>query len=194
MTGRAGPGCRGWSAIWAPRAGAWTTERTWHPHGGEVAAAGRGRDAHERSRARLAWTRFGLPAKMRGMNTYGQRARDHWSRTDPARYRAIEDPETFFQTLGVQVEARIQDLTADLAGPDPVGEGYLAKVGRLNMARLRAEEVVVSDLVLIPAPLTGPGSDAQEDPELSDSEHPMAMVSEIQSQIDADRESDQPST
>ena len=38
-----------------------------------------------------------------------------------------------------------------LAGPDPVGEGYLEKVGRLNAARMQAEEVVLRELIL-PAP------------------------------------------
>ena len=36
-------------------------------------------------------------------------------------------------------------------GPDPVGEGYLEKVGRLNAARMQAEEIVLSELIL-PAP------------------------------------------
>ncbi len=31
-----------------------------------------------------------------------------------------------------------------LAGPDPVGEGYLEKVGRLNAARMQAEEKVLA--------------------------------------------------
>ncbi len=39
-----------------------------------------------------------------------------------------------------------------LAGPDSPGEGYLEKVARLNSARLRAEEIVLNDLVWLPAP------------------------------------------
>ncbi len=83
------------------------------------------------------------------MNKYAKRAKDHWETTDPERYRAIEDPETFFRDAGETVETQIQELAQRLAGPDPPGEEYLEKVGRLNMARLQAEEAVLADLVLI---------------------------------------------
>ena len=86
------------------------------------------------------------------MNKYGEIARSHWAKTDPARLAAIEDPETFFQTLGEQAESQIQELTQRLAGPDPPGEEYLTKVGRLNMARLQAEEAVLGELVWIASP------------------------------------------
>ena len=86
------------------------------------------------------------------MNRYGHLAMEHWARTDPARYATIEDPETFFADLGAQAEAQIQELADSLAGRDHPGEEYLAKVGRLNVARLRAEEVVLTDLVWIPGP------------------------------------------
>jgi len=77
---------------------------------------------------------------------------EHWARTDPARYATIEDPETFFADLGAQAESQIQELADSLAGRDHPGEEYLEKVGRLNVARLRAEEAVLSDLLWIPGP------------------------------------------
>lgn len=93
------------------------------------------------------------------MNRYGALAKNHWQNTDPKRYEAIENPETFFQELGEQTESEVQALAEHLAGPDRPGETYLEKVGRLNMARLQAEERVLSDLVWIaPSPL-------QEEPE-----------------------------
>jgi hypothetical protein len=91
------------------------------------------------------------------MNKYGKLARNHWAKTDPARYAAIEEPETFFRALGQQAESQIQELAQRLAGPDRPGEEYLQKVGRLNMARLQAEEAVLSELVWI----AGPGESEQ---------------------------------
>ena len=87
---------------------------------------------------------------MTAMNKYGAIARSHWARTDPARFQAIADPETFFANLGEQAENQVRQLAATLAGPDQPGEEYLQKVGRLNMARLQAEEVVLTALARAP--------------------------------------------
>jgi hypothetical protein len=86
------------------------------------------------------------------MNKYGELAKTHWAKTDPARYQAIGDPELFFATLGEQAENEIQELAQRLAGPDQPGEEYLEKVGRLNMARVQAEEAVLGELVWITPP------------------------------------------
>ena len=85
-------------------------------------------------------------------NKYSAIAKKHWTRTDPARVAAIPDSEAFFRELGEQVESQVQELAQTLAGPDQPGEEYLQKVGRLNMARLQAEERVLSDLVWISGP------------------------------------------
>lgn len=90
--------------------------------------------------------------KLTAMNKYGELARRHWTRSDPQRTAALEDPETFFHRLGEEAETEIQALSAQLAGPDQPGEEYLEKVGRLNMARLQAEEAVLQELILIPGP------------------------------------------
>jgi hypothetical protein len=84
------------------------------------------------------------------MNQYGTMARDHWARWLPDRYSQIQDPDSFFTTLGQEVAQQIGDLMLDLAGDDPPGEDYLAKVGRLHMARLQAEEMVLAERVLLP--------------------------------------------
>lgn len=94
------------------------------------------------------------------MNKYAKLAMSHWKRTDPDRYATIADPQTFFRELGQQAETQIQELAARLAGPDQPGEEYLQKVGRLNMARLQAEEAVLAELVLI----SGPEEDESPDP------------------------------
>jgi len=98
------------------------------------------------------------------MNKYGHLAMRHWQRTDPDRYRAIPDSERepFFSQLGEHAETEIQQLQDALAGPDPAAETYLAKVGRLNMARLQAEERVLGELILIPAPDTPEEEDFAE--------------------------------
>ena len=83
------------------------------------------------------------------MNEYGRMALDHWQRSLPQRYSQIEDPNSFFSTLGDQVATRIADLTLDLAGEDPPGETFMAKLGRLNNAAQRAREMVLPEMVLL---------------------------------------------
>jgi len=78
---------------------------------------------------------------------YSQIAQEHWRTTQPDRYRALEDPQTFFRQLGEEIETQVQELAQRLAGPDEPGEEYLQKVGRLNMARLQAEEAILAELV-----------------------------------------------
>ena len=81
------------------------------------------------------------------MNKYGRMAIRHWEKTDPDRFQQIpeSDRETFFTELGERAEMEIQQLQDQLAGPDPAGESYLEKVGRLNMARLQAEAMRLLD-------------------------------------------------
>ena len=81
------------------------------------------------------------------MNKYGKRAADQWKALNPASYEEIENPKEFFSTLGNQIESRVQELETVIAGPDSPGEGYLEKVGRLNMARLQAEEIALQEMI-----------------------------------------------
>jgi len=83
------------------------------------------------------------------MNEYGQMALDHWQRWLPQRFSQIEDPNSFFSTLGDQVATRIADLTLELAGEDPPGETFMTKLGRLNNAAQRARETVLPETVLL---------------------------------------------
>jgi len=91
------------------------------------------------------------------MNQYGQQAMNHWRAIAPVRFAEIENPQTFFELLGERVLTQVAALSGSLEGPDLPDETYLQKVGRLRMARLQAEEVVLSELVWI-------------EPELSDAE------------------------
>jgi hypothetical protein len=84
-------------------------------------------------------------------NPYGRLARKHWAMWRPNELSQIPDPAEFFSRLGLEAEAQIDQLAADLAGDDPGGEGYLEKVGRLRMARATAESQVLRELILLPA-------------------------------------------
>ena len=96
-------------------------------------------------------------------NPYGQMARKHWATWRPNELSQIPDPEEFFSRLGLEAEAQIDQLAADLAGDDPGGEGYLEKVGRLRMARATAESQVLRELILLPAEPGHPEYDPEDD-------------------------------
>jgi hypothetical protein len=93
------------------------------------------------------------------MNKYATMAADHWRRFLPTRYRQIPDPDSYFQTLGQEVEQEIAELTEALAGRDRPGEEYLDKVGRLTAAAQQARETVLAERVLLPAE---PGTEMDE--------------------------------
>ncbi|MGH9156117.1 MAG: TnpV protein [Acidimicrobiales bacterium] len=84
---------------------------------------------------------------MAAMNPYGRRAMEHLARNAPDRLAAMADPQTHFSELGELIAEQVLDLEQSLAGPTPPAETYPERVGRLNMARLRAEEVVFAELV-----------------------------------------------
>ena len=96
------------------------------------------------------------------MNEYGRMAQQHWQRWLPQRYSQIENPNSFFSTLGDQVSTRIADLTLDLAGQDPPGESFMDKLGQLNNAKQRAREMVLPEMVLLDPE---PGTDEDEEPQ-----------------------------
>jgi len=106
------------------------------------------------------------------MNHYAVMAQEHWARWLPSRYAAISDPGSFFSELGTRAEQRIDSLAAELAGDDLPGEGYLAKAGRLGEARHRAEQIVLSEEILL-AP--EPGADQDEDQRASPAEPPWGL-------------------
>jgi hypothetical protein len=95
------------------------------------------------------------------VNQYGEMARRHWARWLPGRFAAIEDPEAFFTSLGEEAVERITALAWELAGDDIPGEGYLAKAGRLGEARHRAEQIVLTEMILL-EPEPGAEEDSPE--------------------------------
>ena len=111
------------------------------------------------------------------MNHYGATAQRHWQRWLPTRYATIQDPDSFFSTLGEEVAQRIGDLSLDLAAEDSAAEGYLERVGRLNMARLQAEEIVLKEQVLLdPEPGTDPDAADPDERNSPMSEHERPLI------------------
>ncbi|MEW1982418.1 TnpV protein [Citricoccus sp. NPDC079358] len=81
------------------------------------------------------------------MNRYGKHAQETWKMLAPTQYAQIPDPEAWFTTLGQEAETSVGELSVQLAGPDPEGETYLEKVGRLNAATSQAEEIVRAEML-----------------------------------------------
>jgi len=94
---------------------------------------------------------------------YASRARSYYRDFLPGRYQQIPNPEHFFSDLGQRIEDQVQTAERQLAGPDSPGEGFLAKVGRLNMARLRAAELVMAQEVYSIPPETEQETEPDEE-------------------------------
>ncbi|WJZ68604.1 TnpV protein [Kocuria rosea] len=98
------------------------------------------------------------------MNKYGKFAQEAWKATAPAEYALIPDPQAWFESLGEEASIRVDDLMRQLAGPDPVGETFLEKLGRLNASKMQAEEIVRAEM-LTPDPSVQEENEEDEDPE-----------------------------
>ncbi|WP_031272974.1 hypothetical protein [Kocuria atrinae] len=101
------------------------------------------------------------------MNTYGRFAQEAWKTTAPTEYALIPDPNQWFESLGEEAAQRVGELMMELAGPDPVGETYLEKVGRLNASKMQAEEIVRAEMLT-------PDPSVQEEPEEDEEESGVA--------------------
>ncbi|MBA3905161.1 MAG: hypothetical protein H0X35_00505 [Pseudonocardiales bacterium] len=86
------------------------------------------------------------------MNGIGRQVEEHWRRWLPMRYSRLQDPRSFFEGVGQEAQERIEELAVELAGIDPPGETYMEKVGRLQMARMQATEVVLAEVLPEPEP------------------------------------------
>jgi hypothetical protein len=84
------------------------------------------------------------------LNYYGELVRRQWRGCLPDVYQQIRDPGAFFAVLGEVIAQRIDELAGHLAGDDPPGEGYLAKVARLTAARDHAKGRVLGEYLLLP--------------------------------------------
>ena len=85
------------------------------------------------------------------MSIYVERAKQHWRKWLPERYRAIDDPASFFDELGLWISDEIARIEFELLPPEYDSEtDFMTRVGHRGMARLRAEEMVLQ--VALPAP------------------------------------------
>jgi len=68
-----------------------------------------------------------------------------WQELAPTALARMENPEAFFEEVGIQAEQAWIDLTLQLAGTDTPGEAYFEKVGRIEAAKMQARELVNRD-------------------------------------------------
>ena len=85
------------------------------------------------------------------MNRYGQMAWDHWRRWRPKMLSGIENPQTYFSTLGQETEQEIDELADQIAGAGRPGETTLQKTARLREARISAESDLLPSRITLPA-------------------------------------------
>lgn len=79
------------------------------------------------------------------MNKYGVLLLSQWREANPRFVESLDDPRAHFAQLGEQVQSEVTALLPSMEGSDPAGETYLEKVGRLQAARLQAEEAVLAE-------------------------------------------------
>ena len=115
------------------------------------------------------------------MNKYGRQAQEAWKAASPARYSQIQNPEEFFTKLGEEAQEQVDELLPRIAGPDPQGESYFEKVGRLNAAKNQAEEIVRYDL--LSPPETEDEEDEYENPTIKEHLEFMAEVQRLREQL-----------
>ena len=79
------------------------------------------------------------------LNRFGRQAMAAWQELAPTALAQVENPEAFFEEVGIQAEQAWIDLTLQLAGTDTPGEAYFEKVGRIEAAKMQARELVNRD-------------------------------------------------
>jgi hypothetical protein len=90
------------------------------------------------------------------MNQYGRRMLEYWQNHLPQALSRISDPENHFSRVGEDLAEAIENRAAQIAGPDPVGESYMDKLGRLREAMSTAETEVWQEAAPDPEPGTLP--------------------------------------
>lgn len=105
------------------------------------------------------------------MNKYGVRAKEHWTKCLPERVAQLENPEEFFTSLGEQVADRVFDISCSLEAQHAErirDADYLTRVGILTNIQRQAEEIAMSEMVLLPP-------EVEEDEFPEDEEEEVAM-------------------
>lgn len=97
------------------------------------------------------------------MNRFGRTAQARWQALAPTAYAQITDPNQHFSTLGQQAEKAWIDLADQLTGPDVPEETYFEKVGRINNAKMRAQELIEAEWLTPPQEVIEPDPDDDGD-------------------------------
>lgn len=85
------------------------------------------------------------------MNELGRIAMSHWERFRPEEYRQMPNPRSYFTQVGLRAQEQVILLAEEMLRREPSKEDYVAEVGRQNMAKATAREMVLADLLMVPA-------------------------------------------
>lgn len=77
------------------------------------------------------------------MNRYGKLAWERMRAFQPEVLAGIEDPDSYFSSLGEDLDRQISELAEQIVGPTRRGETYQERLGRLREARITAESEVM---------------------------------------------------
>lgn len=102
------------------------------------------------------------------MDPYGLRAMQYVRDHCPSRYASIEDPVSFFSTLGEHLRDEVMALEPTLAASSTTVETWPEEVGRRTMARLMAEERIFSEFYESMPPELDPTEDDDWEPLMPD--------------------------
>lgn len=80
------------------------------------------------------------------MNEHGRHAMETMKQHDPQSFAQIADPETHFSNLGREIQEAIVALSAELI-PMRGQEEPMEFIGMVNMAKLRAREMVYQEMI-----------------------------------------------
>jgi hypothetical protein len=110
------------------------------------------------------------------LNSYAEMARRHMAEHLPDRYAQIPDPAAYFAALGEHVADEVEARTRALVDStcSTTGDDFMERRGKANMARVMAEEEVLSELVFLApqatttdAPTDGMGAYVGADPQMT---------------------------
>lgn len=99
------------------------------------------------------WTRGGLSLRRFGLNRFGRFAWESWRELAPTALAQIPDPSGHFSRVGETALAQWTDLWPELVEPDLEGEDFHHKAGRIEAAKMRAEEIIRAELLVPPQEL-----------------------------------------
>jgi hypothetical protein len=95
------------------------------------------------------------------MNMHGKHAMETMKNHDPESYNQIQNPEEYFSNLGNQISEQIEALMPQLLPPRTMDQPTTEVLGGINMARVRARELVYQEMIYSSLP---PEPEEMEEP------------------------------